>query len=92
MDWNSFTESQHWDALCEYAIVRGIQSKALIEEPDGTLTLVMRTADPRLNPGAVTATESSTAFRRTIAEATAAMLKEHQSDSTLGQPKEGGVK
>jgi len=81
MDWDSFTESQHWDALCEFAIVRGIQAKGLIEEEDGTVRLVMRTADPRLNPDAVEVTESSTRFRRTIAYAmTEVMTRAGQSD------------
>jgi hypothetical protein len=74
VDWDDYTPSQHWDALCEFASVKGIQAKALIEEADGTLTLVMRTADPKLNPGAVAVSESSTPFRRMLAEATRGLI------------------
>ena len=79
--WGDFTDSQHWDALCEFASIKVIQSKAFVEDDDGTLTLVMRTANPKLNPRAVAAGESSTNFRRDIAQVTQKALAHHNNPS-----------
>ena len=66
MDWEQFTPSQNWDALCEYASLSGRCATLSVEEPDGTVKLIMRTADPRVNPKAVWPSESSTRFRLTL--------------------------
>ena len=63
--WDSFSQSEHWDALCEFAVLRGIPASGMVED-GGKIRCVMRTADPRLNPDAVRSCESSTAFRREV--------------------------
>ena len=78
----NFTPSQNWDALCHYAMVRGVQATLSEELEDGTVRLVARTADPTLNPGAVAVTESSTAFRKMLHQTTLAVLNQLASQTS----------
>lgn len=66
----NFTDSQNWDALCHYASVRGVTASLSEEDEHGNLTLLARTANPRLNPNAVAVTEGSTPFRKMLYNAT----------------------
>lgn len=70
----NFTESQNWDALCHYAMMTGKQA-TLSEETDSGVTLVARTADPKLNPGAVELSESSSPFRKMLYRTTIQTLE-----------------
>jgi hypothetical protein len=54
--------SQAWDFMCASAS-RANRPRSF---HDASGAVVMRTADPRVNPDAVAVTESSTAFRRAV--------------------------
>ena len=69
-EWDVFSPSQNWDALCHYASVRGVTASLSEEDEHGNLTLLARTANPRLNPNAVAVTEGSTPFRKMLYNAT----------------------
>lgn len=75
-EFDNFTPSQNWDALCHYAMMRGIQATLSEEQEDGSVVMIARTADPRLNPGAVEITESSSPFRKMLYRATIVTLHE----------------
>lgn len=54
--------SQHWDFMCSWASRNGKMGTFSA----GLGPITARTADPRLNPGAVAPSESSTRFRKAV--------------------------
>lgn len=90
-EWDTFTDSQNWDALCHYAMIRGVQATLSEEQETGPPKLIARTADPKLNPGAVELTESSSPFRKMLYRATMQTLHQlaqtpHSTPAQTTQP------
>jgi hypothetical protein len=82
----NFTDSQNWDALCHYASVRGVTASLSEEDEHGNLTLLARTANPRLNPNAVAVTEGSSPFRKMLYNATIATLAQLAAQNDTPEP------